>query len=398
MLVMASGGFAFTQVAKKHFPDSPLWTFLAYEFDHVPWTGCAFWDLIQPSFMFMVGVAIPFSHASRVAKGQSSARIAAHVIYRSVVLILLGIFLSSNGRDQTLTNFTFVNVLTQIGLGYAFVYLLRGRSLGFQLVILLTILAGYWYLFCHSYLFYNQPVQDVRYSLSARDREFWFDISGLYANWNKNANFAAEFDQWFLNLFPRTKPFYFNEGGYQTLNFIPSLATMIFGLMAGELLRSARKPAAKFLFLFGAGALGLLAGLVLNYTICPSVKRIWTPSWVVFSAGWTLWMLAGFYLIIDVFGYRRWALPLVVVGMNSIAIYCMSQLLKPWIGRTLKTHLDWGFHWLVKKTAPDSMWQTDFGPHLFGGTYGPIVQSVAVLSVLWLVCLWMYRRRVFLRI
>src|SRR5438132_6681561 len=81
MLVMASGGLAIAQVAKDHFPDHPLWQFLAYQFDHVAWGGCAFWDLIQPSFMFMVGVAIPYSHASRVAKGYSPARIATHVIY-----------------------------------------------------------------------------------------------------------------------------------------------------------------------------------------------------------------------------------------------------------------------------------------------------------------------------
>jgi len=315
------------------------------------------------------------------------------VIYRSLVLILLGIFLSSNGKD--LTNFTFVNVLTQIGLGYAFVYLLLGRSFSFQLLILFAILAGYWY------LFFQQPLQGVDHAIltsTAHDRELWFSGSALFEHWNKNANFAAEFDQWFLNLFPRSKPFYLNEGGYQTLNFVPSMATMILGLMAGELLRSARKPGAKFLFLFGAGALCLSLGSVLDYTICPSVKRIWTPSWAVFSAGWTFWMLAGFYLIIDVVGFRRWAFPLVVVGMNSIAIYCMSQLLTSWIARTLKTHLDWGYYSLTTKTPSDSIWQTSFGPHLFGGTYGPIVQSVAVLSVLWMVCFWMYRRGIFLRI
>jgi heparan-alpha-glucosaminide N-acetyltransferase len=394
MLVMASGGFGFAEVAKKHFPDNPWWNLLGYEFDHVAWTGCAFWDLIQPSFMFMVGVAMPFSHASRVLKGQSPAKIGAHVIYRSLVLILLGIFLSSNGASQT--NFTFVNVLTQIGLGYAFVYLLLGRSFTFQLLVLLAILGGYWY------LFFQQPVQDPGYAIltsAARDRDLWF--SGLFAHWNKNANFAAEFDQWFLNLFPRSKPFYYNEGGYQTLNFVPSMATMILGLMAGELLRSLRRPMGKFLLLVGAGAICLAIGLVLDATVCPSVKRIWTPSWAIFSAGWVFWILACFYLIIDVIGFRLWAFPLIVVGMNSIAMYCMSQLLggrNAWIRKTLSTHLDWGYQALTGKTPPDSIWQSDFGPHLFGGTYGPIVQSVAVLSVLWLICLWMYRRGIFLRI
>jgi predicted acyltransferase len=380
MLVLASGGFALAEVA-KNFPDSPLWQFLGYEFEHVPWTGCSFWDLIQPSFMFMVGAAIPYSHASRIAKGQSALRIAAHVIYRSVVLILLGVFLASTSSSLTRTHFIFTNVLAQIGLGYVFVYLLVNRSFAFQLLIVLVILAGYWY------VFFNQPVQSAAQALltsTERDRELWFPGTkakppSLYAHWNKNANFAAEVDQWFLNLFPQQpgKSFRFDEGGYQTLNFIPSMATMIFGLMAGRLLRSARRPGVKFLILFGAGALCLVIGLVLNETICPSVKRIWTPSWAVYSAGWTFWMLAGFYLVIDILGFRLWAFPLVVVGMNSIAMYLMSQLLKPWTRDSLTKHI---------------------GSQLFGGPYGPIVQSVAVLAILWLICLWMYRRGIFLRI
>ena len=152
MLVLASGGFAIAEVAKS-FPDSPLWQFLGYEFEHVPWTGCSFWDLIQPSFMFMVGAAIPYSHASRIAKGQSSFRMAAHVLYRSVVLLLLGVFLASSSSSFTRTHFIFTNVLAQIGLGYAFVYLLVNRSFAFQLLIVLVILVGYWY------VFFNQPVQ-----------------------------------------------------------------------------------------------------------------------------------------------------------------------------------------------------------------------------------------------
>jgi predicted acyltransferase len=390
MLVMVSGGFGFAKVA-EHFGENWFWRLLGYEFEHVPWTGCAFWDLIQPSFMFMVGVAIPYSHASRVAKGQSSVKIAAHVVYRSVALILLGIFLESNGRY--LTNFTFVNVLTQIGLGYALVYFLRGTSLVSQLCVLLAILVGYWL------LFFTQPIQEAASALltsTAEDRKLWF--SGMFEHWNKNANFASEFDVWFLNLFPRTERFKLNAGGYQTLNFIPSMATMILGLMAGELLRSGRKPMAKFVRLFLAGAFCLALGLVLDSTICPSVKRIWTPSWVILSAGWTFWMLAGFFLIIDVLGCRRWALPLIVVGMNSIAMYCMAQLLKPWITRTLKTHLTWVYQCLIGKAPSDWIWKPGSGPQLFDGTYGPIVQSVAVLSVLWLICFWMYRRGIFLRI
>jgi predicted acyltransferase len=115
----------------------------------------------------------------------------------------------------------------------------------------------------------------------------------------------------------------------------------------------------------------------MDHFVCPSVKRIWTPSWAVFSAGLTFATLALFFWIIDMRGYRRWAFPLVVVGMNSIAMYCLAQLSKGWIRQTLKTHL---------------------GQNIFTGMYGPIMESVAILFVLWLICWWLYRQRIFLRI
>src|SRR5262249_55984314 len=146
MLVMASSGFGFAQVA-KHFPDSAVWQSLSHQFQHLPWRGCTFWDMIQPSFMFMVGVALPFSYASRRAAGQSWLQLFGHALLRSLVLIALAVFLSSTGSQNKQTNFTFVNVLAQMGLGYMAVFLLVGRSPRAQLAAALAILAGYWLLF-----------------------------------------------------------------------------------------------------------------------------------------------------------------------------------------------------------------------------------------------------------
>jgi predicted acyltransferase len=372
MLAMASGGFALPRVAHD-FPDNPFWAFLASQADHVAWVGCSFWDLIQPSFMFMVGVAMPYSYASRKAKGEADGTIWVHTIYRAVILVLLGIFLSSNWSPRT--NFTFVNVLTQIGLGYAFVFPLLGRGLKLQLGALAAVLVGYWLWF----LLFPLPAPGFDHASVGWAKD-WEGLPGWFAHWDKNTNAAAWFDSWFLPLFPPAdpiKPYRFNEGGYQTLNFIPSMGTMILGLMAGELLRSRRDPRRKFQALVAAGAICLGFGWLAGEFVCPLVKRIWTPSWTLFSSGWTFWLLAGFYWLIDLRGWRGWAFPLVVVGMNSIAMYCMSQLLKPWVGETLKRHL---------------------GPGWFAGPFGPVVQSAAVLCVFWLVCLWMYRRKLFLRI
>jgi predicted acyltransferase len=371
MLAMATGGLALAELSQNH-PDSQLWSFLGRHSEHVEWRGCSFWDLIQPSFMFIVGVAMPFSYARRRDDGQSWGRMFGHALMRSVVLVLLAIFLSSAGKRQT--EFIFTNVLAQIGLGYMVVFLLLDRSPRVQFLSACAISIGYWLWFALSWP--PGPNAEVATTLS---NDPAVRLTGFLAHWSKNANPAAAFDQYFLNLFPRpaNAPFRFNEGGYTTLNFVPSIATMIFGVLAGEFLRSVRPAREKIQGLLVMAALCLVIGTAMDGTVCPIVKRIWTPSWVVYSTGWTLGMLAAFYAVIDVAGYRRWAFPFFVVGANSIAIYVMAQLLKPFVARTLLTHV---------------------GPHIFDGEYGPVVRGAAVTLALWLVCLWMYQRKIFIRI
>jgi heparan-alpha-glucosaminide N-acetyltransferase len=392
MLFMASGGLALPAVA-RHFPDSEVWRFLGFHTDHVPWVGCSLWDLIQPSFMFMVGVAMPYSIASRRAKGDAEIKIAAHVVYRAVFLVLLAIFLTSNWSKQT--DFVFTNVLAQIGLGYAFLYLLLERGWRVQVAALAGILIGSWLLF----LLWPLPSSDFDYGTVGWTAD-WQGLPGFFAHWDKNTNAAAKFDEWFLNLFPTAEPFRFNKGGYQTLNFIPSLGTMILGLMAGEMLRTNRSQWRKLGWLLAAGAVCLALGWLAGEFVCPIVKRIWTPSWVLYSAGWTFVLLAGFFWIIDIQGWRRWAFPLVVVGMNSIAMYCMSQLMRSSINQGLVTHLGpLALPTLAHVVVPllalcnitvDPVWLND--------TFGPSTQAATVLVLLWLICWWMYRRGVFLRI
>jgi predicted acyltransferase len=287
-------------------------------------------------------------------------------------LIVLAIFLASHG--SRFTHFSFTNVLGQIGLGYPFVFLLLGTRPALQLAAAVAILLGDWLLFT-SYPLPGEGFPAATYG--ANDPHVV--MMGFFAHWNKNANVAAAFDRWFLNLFPHPAdhPFVYNEGGYATLNFIPSIATMLFGVLAGELLLSSRSRAVKLRALLIAGAVCWSLGLVLDANVCPIVKRIWTPSWVVYSTGWTCWMLAAFYAVIDVAGFRRWAFPLVIVGMNSIAIYLMAQLMKPFVAATLRTH---------------------FGSDIFAGPYGPLVRGSSTLLIFWLICLWLYRQKIFIKI
>ena len=280
-----------TAAVAKALPDPGVWRFLATQQEHVEWTGGVLHDMIQPSFSFLVGVALPLSVGNRRARGQSAEAVTGHAFLRALVLVLLGIFLRSTGRPQT--NFTFEDTLTQIGLGYGFLYLLALRSGRAQWIALAVILVGYWLAFAVWPLpepFFFDP---TRVGVPA---DFIGNATGFAAHWNKNTNLAWSFDTWFLNLFPREKPFLFNQSGYATLSFLPTLGTMILGLIAGEILRSPRTGGEKFRWLVIAGGIGLVLGWLLGTMgVCPVVKRIWTPSWVLCSGGWCFLGMAAFY-------------------------------------------------------------------------------------------------------
>jgi predicted acyltransferase len=379
-------------------PQSSFWSFLAYHQSHVPWVGCSLHDLIQPSFSFLVGVALPFSLASRLARGQKTSWAIVHAAWRALVLVLLGIFLRSIGRPHT--NFTFEDTLTQIGLGYLPLFLLGFAPPKGQWLALGAILAGYWAAFA----LYPLPGSDFDYVRAGVPSDWPYQLSGFAAHWNKNTNLAWAFDGWFLNLFPREKPFTNNGGGYATLSFIPTLATMILGLIAGDWLRGPGSPWQKVRRLILAGVLFLGAGLLCHYLgICPIVKRIWTPAWTLYSGGWCFLLLAGFYAIIDAVGLRAWSFPLRVIGMNSIAAYCIAHLFHSFIMGSFKTHnavLARSLEWLVDTLTFGSV-RIGLGEDLFqtwGPAYQPLAMGAAVLVVYWLILYWMYRRGIFLKI
>ena len=376
MLLMMAEILHLPSLAAK-FPDSPFWQAVRIHTTHVEWAGCSLHDLIQPSFSFLVGVALPFSLAARAARGQSTGRMAGHALWRGLLLTFLGVFLRSVGRPRT--NFTFEDTLSQIGLGYPLLFFLGLRARWVQLVAVAVILAGYWGLFAA----YPLPGPAFDYAAVGADAEWQSQhgYQGFAAHWNKNSNPAWAFDTWFLNLFPREAPFTHNGGGYATLSFVPTLATMILGLLAGGLLRENWRARKKLAWLALAGAGCLASGWALDYFgICPSVKRIWTPAWVLFSGGWCYLFLAGFYLLLDASGWQKLALPLAVIGANSIAIYCLVHLIEGFIVESFRTHLG----------------QSAF--QVLGADYEPQLAGLAALAVFWLLLVWMYRRKIFIRV
>jgi predicted acyltransferase len=374
MLLMMAEVLEFCSVS-ANLPTNGFWKLLCFQQSHVAWIGCSLHDLIQPSFSFLVGVALPFSLARRTIEGQPQWHRTIHAFWRALILVGLGILLRSIGRSQTY--WTFEDTLTQIGLGYGFLYLLGLRSTRIQWLAFAAILIGYWFAFA----MYPLPAADFDWRTAGVLPSAATQLSGFSAHWSKNTNLAWAFDNWFLNLFPREHRFTQNEGGYCTLSFIPTLATMILGLLAGNVLRSNRKPEARVKWLLLAGVIGIISGLAAGWLgICPIVKRIWTPSWTLFSGGICFVLLAGFYWLMDINHRKRWAFPLTVIGMNSIAAYCIAHLFPAFIGQNLATHLG------------ERIFQ------IFGDAYEPLIRGSSILLILWLILFWMYRRKIFLRI
>ena len=380
MLLMMAEVLRLSRVAAAY-PESVFWKVLAYNQTHVEWFGCSLHDTIQPGFSFLVGAALPYSLASRAAKGAQFASLFGHALWRSLVLVALGVFLRS--MDRPITYFTFEDTLSQIGLGYPFLFVIafyfaRPGRMKWVWTALAAILIAYWLLWT------LYPVAPANFDWdSVGVSSEWnaqHNFTGFAAHWNKNFNLGNRFDQWFLNLFPRESRFEYNSGGYLTLSFIPTLGTMLLGLIAGVWIRESQPKFPMMRFLL-AGIAGLALGLALHYShLCPVVKRIWTPSWTIFSGGICFLFLAGFAWIIEVKGYRKWSFPLIVVGMNSIAAYCIAHFFEGFLSSSLRIHLGANFF------------------RFAGGGLEPLLQGMAILFLYWMILLWMYRRKLFLKI
>jgi predicted acyltransferase len=376
MVLMMAEVLSFKSVAAA-LPNNSFWQFLTNQQTHSTWIGCSLHDLIQPSFTFLVGVVLPFSIAGRVSKGQSYNALLKHTIIRSVILICLGIFIRSIYANQT--NFTFEDTLTQIGLGYTFLFVLSFYSQRVQLISLVVILAGYWLAFA----LYPLPSAGFDYTTAGVTPNWEYNMQGFAAHWNKNTNIAYAFDRWFLNLLPREKPFLNNNGGYATLNFIPTLGTMILGLFAGNALKNTsttEREKIKFFIITGASLIAL--GILLHMTgINPIVKKIWTPAWTIFSGGICFLLLALFYAVIDVGNKKNWSFVLMVTGVNSIAAYVIAHAgIKPFIISSLHIHLGQNFD------------------RFFGPAYATLVAGGLTLFIEWLILYWMYKRKIFIKI
>ncbi len=335
MIMLISGGFGFGALK-----DHPVFGVIAAQFDHVPWTGMVFWDLIQPAFMFMVGAAMPFALARRLERGATFRQNLGHVASRSLKLILLSQILGSISGGKM--NFQLINVLCQIAFTYLLCFLIMQMKFRWQAVTAGLILAGHWALFV---LF-----------------------PGPEGAFSREGNIGQVID---LAILGKTY-----SGLYVTINFISSTVTTLFGVWTALLLRSQRTQTQKLKILaaFAAGCFAL--GLLLS-PFNPIVKKIWTASFTLVSSGWVILGMLAFVWLIEVKNYRKWAFPLLVIGMNCIFIYSFKYVLGGWV---------------------DSALAVFSGNFEFIGTLAPVAQACATLLALWYLCFWLYQRKIFFKL
>lgn len=323
----------------------PTWNWLYVQNEHVDWEGCVYWDLIQPSFMFMVGVAMPFAFARRTALGDSWGRQFRHALLRAFNLLVIGIMLDNFGAGRI--EIRFIRVLQQIAFGYVCAFFVLGKGIRTQGMVAAAILVGY------QLLWMFNP---------------WNGPGGPWAKCHENI--GSVFDMWLLG---HNYSWY-----YVGMNAIPSTATIIFGMMAGQLILCTPDRRRVCRILLAAGVAGVTLGLAVSPWF-PLIKRLWTPSWAIFAGGSTTLILLGFFWIIDVRGWQGWCFPLVVVGMNSIAAYVLESLFGGWFRSLSGAWIGW--------------LQGPLGPAWF-----PVFQHALFALAGWGVLYWLYRRKIFFKL
>lgn len=328
--------------------DNGIMQFIGNQFSHHEWHGLHFWDLIQPFFMFIVGVSIPFAVANRQKKGDSDRSIMVHALKRSFLLLFFGWALYCIGPGRIVWRFQ--NVLSQLAFTYLVAFLIRNKSYLFQIVFTLVILV----------------LIDLAYR--------FFPVEGFNHPWVNYENLGA----WFNNKIEGVD----KASEWATLNFVSTTAHTVWGVLCGKLLMSDKSATQKIRALLVAGIGALIIGYSLDLlNITPIIKKIATSSFVFASGGFTILSLCLCYWLIDVKKYfaTGWNM-FKIVGMNSIFIYIFFH-----IG---------GARFIEKLYVPFTKVLFSWGGELFLA----IMTSLAVWASLWYICYWLFKNRIFIKI
>ena len=343
-----TGGEEIIHALHKMSP-GPTTDLLNVEFQHVSWAGFHFYDLIFPLFLFVVGLVLPFSLSRHLEEGSQRGQVYRRVIRRLVVLFVLG--LVYNGLlDFNFHHLRIAGVLQRIAFCYFFSALIvMNTNVRGQVAFFVGILLTYWL------VMKLVPVPGVGAGVITPD-----------------GNLASFIDR---HLLPRPYCCFAQGDNEGILSTFPAIATTLLGVLAGQWLRTRRTPDQKTLGLVLAGVVSLGIGYLWSFNF-PFIKNVWTSSFVLFAGGWSLLLLALFYWIIDVKGYRRWAFFFTVIGVNAITIYLASHLFDFGTITTIFVH--------------------GFINHL--GAVQPLFWAVSVLMTQWLFLYFLYRQRIFLKV
>ena len=348
-LLVAEGTALWSVLVKEPIAGTFLEPFFQ-QFHHHPWHGLRFWDLIQPFFMFIVGVAMPFSYAKRIKTGEPKKKITWHIIQRCIILLAFGVGLHIGYSHKLVWELW--NVLSQLSVTIIIAYFLMQYKWPVQIAVSfgLLILTEFAYR-TFSLEGYNQPF--------VKDHNFgsWMDIV-LMGKIN-------------------------NGGGWVAINFIPTAAHTIWGVVAGQMLMSAKPAMDKFKIIAVAGLIFLALGYLLDWTsITPIIKRICTSSFVMASGGWALLALAFSYWLIDIKKINGWIFPFVIFGTNAIFIYMFFNT----VGE------QWFNDFVSIFTGGVLVW---FGASVFVTN---LFTSLTILTLEWFLCYYLYKKQIFFRI
>lgn len=343
-LLIAEFSHLFNYLLAQRFRGTIIYE-IGKQLHHVRWEGLHFWDLIQPFFMFIVGVAMPLSFSKRMSKGDSYKQLGKHAFQRAFLMLLFGWSLYCIDAGEIV--FRFQNVLAQLAFTYLLAFLVIRKApviqIGFS-VFLILITEGLYR---------------------------FFPLEGFNQAFVAGENFGA----WFNILIAGSE-----DGGHWAMfNAIPTAAHTIWGVLAGQLLMGTYSANKKLMFLLGAGILGLIIGYGLS-PFTPIIKRISTSTFVFASGGWALISLAVCYWLIDVRKYQKGVLFFAIVGMNPLTIY-------------LYAHVG-GANFINSIFLPFSnalfSWTGELAAH--------IILCCIVLFMLWYICYWMYKKKIFIKI
>lgn len=362
--------------------------FLAYELDHADWAGFHFYDLIFPLFVFMAGISVVFS-LGKLIRHEGRGAAVARIFRRSILLFIVALFYSG-GLTNPWPDMRLMGVLNRIALCYFFAGLLFCFcGLRTMIAVAVAILLGYWALLALT------PIRDIQLETVAlqrvaKERGVPFDPSNVAplfygttkrvtGQYKHGLNLPNHFD--FQYLPGRLYDKYFDPEGI--LSTFPAIVTCLLGVFAGYLLiNTSFNDQQKVIYLVTGGLVLVALGWAWSPAF-PVIKKIWTSSYVLVAGGYSACLLGIFYLVVDVWKFQKWCRPFVWMGMNSITIYLIKNMLGGTFSGLSKRFVGGDIATFLNSRVPGS---------------GDLLIAVMGLVIAFWIVHFLYRRKVFIRL